>query len=581
MHHGSPRTATPRRPSRSAGRGAWLRRWAVGAAIALPAVPVVPVLAVPPGGGAGYRPLDATPAAVRGGVLLLPVALDAAEGGAPPIPRVRFGDGRVESGVLGVVVPSRPDGEARCWTTSAEGISIEAWSPALADRPMLLLVRSPAGVEGPVQLLRRDGGVAETIEPRWLEPAPAREPAPGGTLPDFGPLALPDPHHPLEYFRVVLLADRYGVSPPPPPGDAAGALAALHGAEVWRAALARVARASRGVAAEIRERLTATVSLEDPPGQPREIAAWLADPVALRRLLALMLDPERTDRAVMQGALAWIRARPETVLWPVLALPDRVELEIANPGFEQVVLRCRWIEGDPIPSAAIVPARALRTIRLARPLLGSTAAEVLSIHSPRADRRVDLGVAPLAARPPGLSLGSFRPTLTLADAEAGRMPAAAPQREAFAEVRRRGGRWELFIECFRPEGTRDDRLRIELGPPQRRVAVVEVSEHGPLPSGLAVAHRRSHGDRWRCRIELPQAWLAASLVGLDAPALGLAVERLLVVEAPTGPPLRERSTLGLAAPPWRTDLPTIAVDLSAWPADPDEPPLGEALLLPR
>jgi hypothetical protein len=62
-------------------------------------------------------------------------------------------------------------------------------------------------------------------------------------------------------------------------------------------------------------------------------------------------------------------------------------------------------------------------------------------------------------------------------------------------------------------------------------------------------------DRWRARIELPEAWLPVGAVG--ARPMMISIERVPGAAAP-------RQTAALAMPPWRAAPPPVIVDLSAW-----------------
>jgi hypothetical protein len=555
----------------------------VGAAAGAVLLPVM-TLAPPAPAAAGvdadprgtYRSLDPSPIVVEGGVLMLPFEADggvdlSGSSSAPPAKvRIELEDGRILPATVGWIAPSASIAEPPpAWTESAEPLTIVATPSTPPLRPPLLLAEMPDGYRGTLALLDADGRRSAAVSPRWLDAAPPAA-VRATSLPSLGAWASPDPRHPLEHFRTVLLADRYGAPPPPPPGDEAGRLAAVHLAELWRAALHRVEGASRGVAAEIRERLTATCTAAGPGGEAREVAAWFTDPVAQRRLLALLLDESRDDRETMQAALAWIRARPATTLWISASLGDSVSFEVANPGVETIVLRCWWIEGDPIPSGVAVPPRSVQRFTLRRPprkdpLLRGDADGILVVEFPGGSARLDFGPSPQAIRPPALPLGALRPPRSLAAAQLGTGTLPPADRRAFAELRRRDGRWELFVECFRPSAEWRDRLELRLGEAASPAATLSIGEQGPVDAGAAVVHRRSHADRWRCRIELPDAWLAESLVGLEAPAVGIALERIL--EPPGGgPPLRQ--SLGPPPPPWRSEPATIAVDPSTWPAGP-------------
>ena len=502
---------------------------------------------------------------MRGGVVLLPLSAPAAEPGAWPetIPvRCRPSDASIEpfttQGVLGwlVAAPARVGSH---WSDSAEPLTVTASAPEDGDGVPLLLVEMPEGFGGSLEL---DG---RRLTPRWLEPPPAAR-RPVDRMPSGSPEARPDGEQPLEWYRWAILADRLGFDQPAPPGDRAGRLAARHFAEVWRCAIARIEAQSAGVAAELRERLTDSCSEVEDGLAPREIAMWIADPRALRALLSIMLDASLDDRTVMQGALAWLRTEPSITMWLEASLGDRAVLGVANPGVDTAVVRCRWLDGDPVPVAVPVPPRTAMRFGIDRPVELAAAADggVLIVEHAGLERRLDFGPAPIQARPPGLLLGELRLPLTLAGAQIGEAPLPPPERRATAQLRRRGGRWELFIECFRPSYAREDRLVLRVGPSGSETARLDVREGRPSSPGPATVVQASYPDRWRCRIELPDAWLADGLVGVRAPATGIGLARRL--ELADG--RTEISLLGPSRPPWRHEPPTIVVDLSAWPSSP-------------
>lgn len=511
---------------------------------------------------ADYRSLDPAPVAVEGGVLLVPIA---AEGEAMPpgdwpaeIP-VELDDGRRANATIGWLEPWS-DPRPATWTASGETFTVVE-RPETPDAVPVLLVDMPAAYRGGLRW------AGDAVSPRWLPPAAPRAREPRAAASEWAE-ALPDPAHPLEWFRWVLLAERVGDEPPPPPGDAAGRLAARHLAEVWRAAIARVGNASPGVAEELRQRLTSTCTLLDGSGSEREIAAWIADPRDLRSLLAIALDPERDDAAAMQAVLAWLRTESPLLLSPVEALGDEVAFLVANPGTEQVVLRCRWLEDDPVPIAVVVRPRTAQQILLKRPVREGVSSDggVLFIEHGPHRQRLEFGERPGPVRPPGASIGTFQRPLSLAALQSGRGSGPPPTRGAAAELRRRQGRWELFIECFRPADARKDELTLRIGDAAAPTAVLRVPETGVASSGEAEVHRASHADRWRCRIVLPDRWLAEGLVGTRAPGVGFSVERRLTLAGGEV----ERSAVGPASPPWR-DVPATEVrDLSSWPRGPGD-----------
>lgn len=545
------------------------RTGGIAAAIAM-VVTVVPSVAADgvarSAESSAWRSLDSEPIAARGGVVLLPMAAPTPPPSAWPktipvrcMPKPGSADFEVVDGVLGWLVPS-PSRVGSRWTDSAEPFTVRDEPPDAGGGVPLLLVEMPPGFAGTLALN------GDRIAPRWLDPPPPPR-RPVDRIPSGSPDARPDGEHPLEWYRWAILADRLGIEPPAPPGDRAGRLAARHFAEVWRSAIARIESQSAGVAAELRERLTEVGSEVEEGVPPRDIAMWIADPRALRALLSIMLDSSIDDRAAMQGTLAWLRAEPPVTGWLEASLGERAVIGLANPGFDLAVVRCRWLDGDPVPVAIPVPPRTAMRFVIDRPVALAAAADggVLVVEHGGIERRLDFGPAPIPVQPPGLPLGELRLPLTLAGAQIGEAPLPPPPRRASAELRRRGGRWELFIECFRPPDAREDRLVLRIGPAGSETARLDIVEGRPTAAGNATVSQASYPDRWRCRIELPDAWLAEGFVGDRAPATGIGLARRL--ELADG--RSEVSLLGPSRPPWRSEPPTIVVDLSAWPASPE------------
>ena len=511
---------------------------------------------------ADYRSLDPSPIVVEGGVLLCPIARDGDPLPPQEWPRelaVVLEDGREVPGRVGWMVPSPTTGTAG-WTECGEPFTIVEQTTDPEALP-LLLADLPRGYRGDIDL------PAGTVTPRWLRPAP-----PPGRIPQAGtsrsPDALPDSTHPLEWFRWVLLAERVGDVPPPPPGDEAGRLAARHLAEVWRAAIARIERASPGVAEELRQRLVATCTLVEEAGPEREIAAWIADPRDLRSLLGLAIDDERDTETAMQAVLSWLRGEAEVVVWAEESRGEEVVLGVANPGSTEALLRCRWLESDPVPLAVVVPPRTAKTMVLQRPVEDGISADggVLVVEHGPHRRRVVFGTRPAPVRPPGASLGPFRRPVTLASLQADSTTTPPADRGGSAELRRRQGRWELFLECLRPPDARRDEVTVRIGDDVSPVAVLRIPERGSVARGDAEVSRVGHEDRWRCRVVLPEAWLAAGLVGRRAPGVGISIERRLTL----GDGTVERTAIGTPPPPWRDSAATEVWDLSRWPKGPGE-----------
>jgi hypothetical protein len=102
-----------------------------------------------------------------------------------------------------------------------------------------------------------------------------------------------------------------------------------------------------------------------------------------------------------------------------------------------------------------------------------------------------------------------------------------------------------------------------------RIARIRVREHGePLIDGAGelpkpIITRGSFTDRWRCVIELPEAWCAASppTSVKGAKRITATPLRLGVARSPGGVGTRQSAVL--AVPPWAA-IPVLSLDPAGW-----------------
>jgi hypothetical protein len=121
----------------------------------------------------------------------------------------------------------------------------------------------------------------------------------------------------------------------------------------------------------------------------------------------------------------------------------------------------------------------------------------------------------------------------------------------------------LFVEAFRPHGAPEpelDEVIVRIGNPSDPTRVMRVTGDGALDMKLGADDGVAVGfmawtDRWRARIELPEAWLPSATPG--ARPLLLSVERI-------PGPSQARQTAGLSRPAWLPSAPPILVDLGLW-----------------
>lgn len=428
--------------------------------------------------------------------------------------------------------------------------------------PYLVAALPAEAVPGPVRLL------GEEVQLRWHS---ARRPYSSFPLPapDAPRLEVsrgddrPDPDDPFEHWRWVLLGDRLDRRAPALERfDPISALVAQHHADLWRIALARIAEESPAIAATCRDLLTATARDGDRP-----FAAWTTDPAALARLLDLGLDATQHPTTIAREALAWCDAREPLLLWADQETGPQVVIWAVNRTPQPIIARWRWLEEETIPVAVELAPGRLDRIIVDRPAeragdvaRGSAPTRTLRLETDR--RRIDLAVAApvVPARPPACAMPPFRPTLILAEIEAGRQAAVDPTRATSMQIRLAGDAWEVFFECRRPAAAQGsgESITLLVGPRNalgRSIVVPEIGD--PVVRGddrTPTVHRRSWEDRWYARIVLPLSWLAPDPDSLAVPfgALRRHGDGDAVETTPT------------AALPWRPDPGRVAVDLYAW-----------------
>lgn len=517
------------------------------------------------GAAADVHPSAAWVTCVPGGVAAIPLERD---DGTPWPSRVPVRIGGLESQAAVVWVGPGADDPARWWTRSPERISAMAapGAPDGAAGAAFAMVELPAS---PVKEFEVCGAA---VAARWL-------PAPAALRPDSPVLAVPatrsddrpDPTTPSEHWRWALVAARQGAILGEARGGASDRLWGRHVACLWLGGLERIRLHSRGIHADLLDVLAG--SCEDADHR-RSVGAWATAPQELRALLAILVDPERTDADAAQAALTWMNTRWTCTLWVEEDFGERVRIAVANPTAGERVIRFQWTgtAGVSLPAAVVARPRAITRAWIDRPALqpGSDPFVVdrmrsESIEAVDGEVRTQLvvGAREYPARPPGLSFGTFMPPLGLSDAQARSIAPPPAEWRTSASLRRRGGRWELFIEAFRPEGApgaAEDHVIVRLGDPEDPSHVFRVGASGSLEmqagsdAGVAAGFMAWH-DRWRARVELPEEWLPPS--GTTARPLLVSVERV-----PGS--ARARQAAGVARPSWIPSAPPILVDLGAW-----------------
>lgn len=506
---------------------------------------------------------------VPGGIAAVPMARD--DGDAWP-DRVPVSVGGLSASAPLVWVGASADDGARSWTRSPEQYRVLAVGafegPARPEEvgDVFALVPLPASGDGVVRVAGTPVRAHWLPLPRRLRPDAAVLPVPPTAADD-----RPDPGTPAEHWRWAVLAERQGARLGEPRGDA-NARALAHSLEgLWLGGLERVRAQSAGIHAELVDLL---VGVAEDREERRAVAAWIARPAELRALLAVLIDPQRTDAEVAQAALSWARERWSCTAWVESDAGDRVLLAVANPTAGERSLRASWRNsaGDSVPVAVVAPPRSLVRAWIDRPPLRPVAGaaeidrarpEAIDLKDGDAGFLVAAGAREYPVRPPGLPTGAFAPPLSLAEAQASAIVPPDPLWQTSMTVRKRGERWELLVEAFRPAGAPDpstDRVTVRVGDPASPTHEFTVSADGSLemsagPDDGVAAGFMSWGDRWRARIELPEAWLPSAVPG--ARPFMLSAER-------TPGSVRARQTAGLALPQWSRHGAPVLVDLAAW-----------------
>lgn len=496
-------------------------------------------------------------AAILGSDLLVPLAFADPETRMPETVTATIGGVRVDAPVARVVLS--PQAAFR-WVTSSQPVDVIAPDdPRASGRAMVALAVLPVpdDADGEIELF----GVAWT--PVWLPklaPFDPRYPV----VESYGVDADPSEEDPMEWFRWVVRAELSGRRPPPcRMTSPLGTRVAWAVADEWRAGLRRVRNHSPSVFRTIAERLVATVrDAERPPGE-RQVAMWPTDPRELAGLRALLLDQTRSNKEVALAGLAWFEVRPPFVAWVADDAGEAAVVRIGNPTVDEVIVLANFSTWNE-PDALILPPRSLTTHRIQRrgPSTPGTDEELI-LRTDQTEVRLEVGARTILVEPPGASFGPMVLGRTLAsvNGEFVEMPDLPAQTAGI--LRRRFGRWEVFVEA-RGDATSagDDDVFIQVGPSKRPVAVLRISrdgswsvESGPVPPSLSVK-TVEHGDRWRILVRLPEQWLVGAIARSAEGGIRLGLRR-------DGP----RGIIQFAGPPpsaWRRRIPTQNFGLSWW-----------------
>ena len=524
-----------------------------------------------------FASLDYSPVAVRGGVLLLPLARRSPDIAWPATIALRLGDGRrIEGKVVSIklLVPESPS-----WTTPATTV---VTVPPTGDSNIALLAPMPTDGDDEIML----GG--QELDAIWMNPQGSAI-ARANTDHGLGSSDSPDLSAPSEYFRTVLQAQRFSAVAPPPSIEGNDALYARAIAGLWSAAIARLAEQDPVTCETVVSDLTGRAVLAA-AGGAKSLAIWETSDEELAQLLRILLEPRIDGIVLVEGARTWLDG--PLVAWIERDDGESLTLAIGNPRNQPIPVTIKWTgRGDPAFEGDIPPesielvtikrpswespggplideriAQAMQERGLGRllppaivgtPDLSRASVEseirtpkTLSLETPTAASTLLVGVGRVGVRPPGAGFGMFVPPANLAALRSGSLRAPPAEWETHLGLRKRPAGWELIAECRVPSGAHPntDELTIVLDagfPHSLRInaegEVVAGSES--VESGTRF-HRDS--DRWRVCIPLPDEWIAGS--SGTAKHLTLSAQRRLSGSGSDAPPMSARIQSAGAVP---------------------------------
>ena len=534
------------------------------------------------------------PAAVRGGVLILPLLRRSESSPWPTTLSLRLDDGRTLTGP--VVSIERHEPTSPSWTSPR---LVERTTAPMGDGNVALLVPLPTDSSDALVL------GAQRLEPQWLDPlTPAQGRAcvePAITADDS-----PDPAAPNEYFRAVLHAHRLRTVPPALECEGADALYARAIAGMWSAAIARLAEQDPVLAEEILSDLAGRARGEC-GGVMRSIAAWETNEEELAQLLRRLLEPGVPGVVIVESARAWLDGRAPVAIWVIADEGESVVLAVANPRRRSVPLELSWPQRHELAFDGEIPPETLAIVRARRPVFGPEGSSALDpatalaveehglgrllppgaqgaggahsavesqVRIPRVliaqsggtEQSILVGTGRLAARPPGLGLGVFVPTVTLAQVRAG---TATPPPQGWSTsvgLRRRPAGWELIVECAQAEPKSVQRDDVTLTFDAGFARSITLSSDGRVTgAGESVeseAAFASSPGRWRSRVPIPDEWIgSAAHDGHIALSASRSVDP---VPGASIPEAARRQFAGLAPPRFDSHARPLPIDLSSW-----------------
>ena len=460
--------------------------------------------------------------ALRGGALMIPLTGAPSRGGWPDTMQVHLRSPHGTQSLEAMVAWLEPVSQAvRYWGADPQPLHLrriqaldgqaDAIGPGLGPQLLLSLPMDGVGnldIAGAVVRLQWRELPEAMPDLRLDVDVPLQSP------PMLTPSASTPGPGPFERWRWELLCAADGMQAPQLPEEILRRLATLHVVGPWRVLMHDLAKADRGVAREVLERLTLRIMRDD-----TAMAAWETNHT---RLAELFLGQTGLASTRAQAALAWAEAAVPLTAWLESPLQLRPTLVLTNGTVQPCVVELAWAQPDEIPTALRVQGHQLRL----EPVDRSAGPQVLALQTGAVATGLAVSPMQVSPEPPGQTLGPFLGTMTLLDAQlAAPPPPPNVHRQTWAHIRRVLGRWEILLDCGRPAGVPDapapagvlsvDELRghdavlLRLHVDGQEIPIVVhaqgwYSARGEV-SRLEVRTAR-RGDAWITRVILPEHW---------------------------------------------------------------------------
>ncbi|MCZ6836683.1 MAG: hypothetical protein O7G85_12975 [Planctomycetota bacterium] len=542
--------------------------------------------------------MNTNPIAVRGGPLLMSLTSTQPGDHWPSVLHLTLDDNRTIEGHV-IWMQRITDSAQVHWTDDPRHLLVRSVRPDDDSSALVLGVqagpylalRLPIGFEGDLRLTQ------QVITPRWIDPPstmgtsdPSLPTLPAGPAPD-----LPDAQSPLEFWRWTLMAQRLGVNHPDLHFTDLETIVAQYYAALWGWGLDRLHHTEPMLANQCILALTQVGR-----DRKRPFAIWEADPRRLNELLGILIGESLRLAQRDEQVRNWLEQREPLLMWTEAEDPLKVRMVMVNRTRETIIPRFTWIHTRDIPSVAQIESGVLTQVRIDRaetpdagPLRTAQPirfdSHILLIEADQRQYRMDFTPESIEVRPPGVAFPLFHPPLTLGDIQTRIAPSMSADRMTMVQLRRLDHRWELFFECRRPLESAPSRL----APPSSPLATIakldevrhvesitlligpEADEQGPFVAltipeigpwkffagatdDTMEIHRRTWGDRWYCRVVLPDRWLIPTQGPMTL--LGARRSHARTDQIETSP---------RAGTSWRINSGRMAVDLSPWTDEPE------------